>query len=149
MSVTFRAAMPDDERFVVSAWSSSYKNSHSAGMIFTDDYAGVMHKQIERVIGWPSTRTIVAFESKDPSHLYGFISGDTTERTPVVFYVYTKEPYRRSGHARGLFSALGVNPEHRFLFACKTAIVPTLAGKIPAARFDPATARYPKERRTA
>lgn len=145
--IQHRPATDDDRRFVVSAWSSSYKHAHQAGMIHTDDWAPIMHKQIERVIAWPSTRTIVAFESKDPSHLYGFISGDTSERTPVVFYVYTKEPYRRSGHARGLFAALGVNPEQRFLFACKTAIVPTLAGKIPAARFDPATARYPKERR--
>jgi hypothetical protein len=146
--ISHRPATPDDRRFVVSAWSSSYKTAHTAGMIHTDDWATVMHAQIERLIARPDVRTIVAFERKDPTFVYGFICGDPTGSVPIVFYVYTKEPYRRSGHARGLFGAIGISPLGRFLYACKTAIVPTLTGKIPSARFDPSVARYPKERRT-
>ncbi len=147
VSVRHREMLPDDRRFITSAWSSSYKNSHTAGMIFTDDYADVMHRQIARILDWPSTRTVVAFESRDPNFVYGFICGDTSREAPIVFYVNVKEPYRRSGTARALFAALGVNPERRFYFACKTAIVATLARKIPSARFAPELARYPKERR--
>lgn len=139
--------LPADRRFVVSAWSSSYKHAHTAGMIHTDDWATIMHAQIERLISQPSTSTIVAFESKDPDFVYAFISGDTSRAVPIVFYAYVKEPYRRAGHARKLFAALGVDPSRRFWFACKTAIVSTLARSIPSARFDPELARYPKERR--
>ncbi len=145
--IAFRPASHDDLRFVVSAWSSSYKHAHTAGMIHTDDWADVMHRQIERVLARPDARTVVAFESKDPTFLYGWICGDTSEHVPLVFYVYVKEPYRRAGHARHLFEALGVRPSDRFVYACKTAIVPTLARSIPSARFNPAVLRFPKERR--
>jgi hypothetical protein len=145
--ISFRPSTPDDRRFVVSSWSSSYKNSHTAGMIYTDDYADVMHRQIERILDRPDARTVVAFESKDTSFLYGWICGDTSEHVPAIFYCYVKEPYRRAGHARKLFEAFGVKPAERFVYACKTAIVPTLARSIPAARFNPAIIRYPKERR--
>ncbi len=145
--IRYRPATADDLRFIVSAWSSSYKNSHTAGMIHTDDWATVMHKQIERLIAQPSTTTIAAFESSDPKFVYGFVCGDVSREAPIIFYVNVKEPYRRSGTARALFAALGVNPERRFYFACKTAIVATLAGKIPSARFAPELARYPKEKR--
>lgn len=145
--IAFRPATSDDRRFIVSAWSTSYKHAHTAGMIHTDDWADVMHKQIERVLDRPDARTIVAFESKDPTFLYGWIAGDTSEGVPAVFYVYVKEPYRRAGHARRLFAALGVQPGERFVYGCRTAIVPTLARSIPSARFNPAILRFPKERR--
>jgi GNAT superfamily N-acetyltransferase len=145
--ISHRPATPDDVRFVVSAWSSSYKQAHTAGMIHTDDWATVMHRQVERALARPGSRTLVAFEHKDTSHIYGFICGDTSDDVPAIFYVYVKEPYRRSGIARDLFKALGVQPHERFIYACKTAIVPTLARSIPAARFNPAILRYPKERR--
>jgi len=117
-------------------------------MIHTDDWATVMHAQIERILDRPDAQTVVAFESKDDSFLYGWICGDTSEPTPSVFYAYVKEPYRRAGHARRLFAALGVRPEQRFVYACRTAIVPTLSRSIPMARFNPEILRYPK-RKTA
>jgi GNAT superfamily N-acetyltransferase len=91
---------------------------------------------------------VVAFEHSDVNFLYGFISGDTSESVPAVYYVYIKEPYRRGGIATRLFEALGVRPTERFTYACRTAIVPTLSRSIPAARFNPAILRYPKDRGT-
>jgi len=145
-----------DRRFVISTWSSSYKNAHAAGMIASEDWPGVMHPQITKLLDRPGTRTIVAYER--PSFLYGFICGDTSGRLPVVHYVYVKgafraqqvapvgEPERWSGprHARGLFAALGVDPAQPFLYTCKTADVVDLdiANKIPLARFKPGAARY-------
>lgn len=136
--------LPDDARFVVSAWSSSYKHSHTAGMIHTSDWADVMHRQINRLLDQPDTRTVVAYESTDPDFVYAFASGDTSRAVPVLWYVYVKEPYRRAGHARKLFAALGVDPSRRFWFACRTAIVATLTRSIPSAKFDPELARYPR-----
>jgi hypothetical protein len=159
---------PDAEEraFVISAWSSSYKSSHFAGLIASEDWATIMHVQIGKLIARPTVRTIIACDP--PSSLYGFIVGDTaklvpldlhvqghrTERVmvPVVHYVYVKDPYRsederggsRAGprYARGLFAALGVDPMQPFAYTCRTAIVARLADKIPRARLMPAAARY-------
>lgn len=142
----------EDRRFVVATWSSSYKSSHQAGIIASEDWPDVMHATILKLIARPTSRTIVAFD--EPDFLYGFIAGDTSEPLPVVYYVYVKAPFRsqpvRGGgssgprHARGLFAALGVDPERPFLYPCRTPIVMRLsdAGKIPRARLAPATARY-------
>lgn len=146
----YREANLDDRRFVIGTWASSYKNAHHAGMIASEDWPGVMHRQIEKLITRPLVRTIVAYEP--PDFLYGFICGDASKRVPVVFYVYVKGPYRseetpdgsRSGprHARGLFTALGVDPARPFLYTCRTAVVSRLYGKIPLSKFVPAAARY-------
>ncbi len=145
--IAFRPITPDDLAFVVSSWSSSYKSAHAAGMIFTDDWGEVMHRQIKRIVSWGDTTTIVGYESDDPTFLYGFISGDTVERVPVVWYVFVKAPYRRSGTARGLFDALGVAPDKPFNFACRTAVVSRLVDKIPYGRCNPIIARFAKETR--
>lgn len=147
----------DERRFVISSWSSSYKASHFAGLITAEDWAEVMHVQLGKILDRPATRTLVAVSD---DFLYGFICGDTTGRLPIVHYVYVKDGYRseprssggREGprHARGLFAALGVDPERPFLFTCKTPVVAEInpprwssrPSKIPRATFCPAAARY-------
>ena len=146
--IAFRPIVPvdapgSDRRFVVSAWSASYKDSHSAGMIGTERWADVMHAEIARVLDQANTTTLVAYEKNDPTFVYGFISGVPAESPPVVYYCYTKAAFRRQGIARRLFAALGIDPDNRFTYACRTAVVTRLGGKIPAARFDPNVARYP------
>ncbi len=146
----YRDANAIDRRFVVSAWSSSYKNAHHAGIISAESWATVMHAELERYIERPGVRTIVAY---DPPHqLYGFICGEAGGPMPVVHYVYVKDPYRsedepdgtRSGprHARGLFAALGVDAARPFLYSCRTVMCARLADKIPLARFTPGALRY-------
>src|SRR5262245_4887131 len=46
LKLAFRPAAghdSDDRAFVVATWSSSYKSSRYAGILWTDDYADVMH----------------------------------------------------------------------------------------------------------
>lgn len=161
MKLAFRPALADERRclcngrpkdsthcsLVVSMWSASYKKSHYAGLIWHEDWADVMHPQIANVIERADLTTIIAYEATDPDFLYGFIAGDMSERVPVVYYVYVKEPYRKNGIARGLFGALGVDPSKYFVYVCKTGVVSTLAHKMPSARFNNLEARYPKEAR--
>lgn len=137
----------DERAFVTSTWSSSYKGSHFAGLIASEDWAAIMHAQLGKLLDRPGTRTLVAGEPD--GFLYGFIAGDTTRRLPIVYYVYVKDPFRELGYARGLFAALGVDPEQPFIYTCRTAIVsriadklPGGANKIPHATFAPAAARY-------
>lgn len=161
MKLGFRAATADERRclcpgrpedspkcsLVVAMWSSSYKKSHYAGLIWHEDWAAIMHAQIPKLLERKEVRVLIAYEQDDPDFVYGFIAGDTSEATPVVYYVYVKESYRKHGIARRLFKALGVDPSKYFVYVCKTGIASTLAHKIPAARFNNLEARYPKEAR--
>lgn len=112
-----------------------------------------MSKIIE-LLDRPTTRAYVVFDP-GTDKLLGFIAGDTSGPTPIVFYVYVTAPDRsmpagsgrpRSGprYARGLFRVLGVDPTSHFMYAAKTAVVTRMrdANKIPRARFVPAAARY-------
>jgi hypothetical protein len=149
----------DDRKFAISAWSSSYKNSHFAGCITADDWPTVMHGQFGKIIDRPNTTTLVAYDR--PSFLYGFICGDVTGPLPIVHYVYVKTPYRSERadddgshighrrasdprHARGLFEALGVDRARPFIYTCRNSTVAEIeaAGKIPGGRFIPAALRY-------
>lgn len=149
MTIAYRPAELGDRDFVVSAWSSSFKRSHFAGLIWTDDWAAIMHPQITRALELPGVRAVIAYENTDPDFVYGFIAGDTTTdpHDPVVLYVYVKEPYRKAGYARGLFAALGVDPEKRFTYVCRTGFVSRLKDKIPRGDWNPLVARYPREQR--
>lgn len=161
MKLSFRPATPSERRChcpgrpedsrecspIVSLWSSTYKQSHYAGLIWHEDYAAIMHAQIPKVLEKQDRTVIVAVEETDPDFIYGFIAGDTRGPTPIVDYAVVKEPYRKRGVARALFAELGVAPSDRFYYTCKTWIASHLAKKIPNARFDNTLARYPKEER--
>ncbi len=154
MTIDYRRALPRDREFVISTWSSSYKDSHSAGMITDEDWPSVMHVQIGKTIDRPDCTVIVACDSTARDHiadLYGFIAADSS--VPLVWYVYVKSAYRRLGIARGLYAAAGIDPAAAHSWACKTAVAAHLAkpvneggaGKIPHARFDPKLGRIQKQ----
>lgn len=158
MKLGFRDALPDERRClcpgrpedsrhcspIVSMWSSSYKKAHKAGLIWHADWASIMHPQITRMFEVHELRAILAYERDDPDFLYGFIVGDTSEVVPVIYYVFVKRPYRRSGIARALFRALGVDPTKYFVYTCETSDAAPFARH---ARFNPLEARFPKENR--
>ena len=146
MKLAFRPATADDRRFVISAWSSSFKVSYSAGIISSEDWAPVMWTQIGKLLERPETTTVVAFERDEPTFLYGFVSGDVTEpKAPIVHYVYAKEAFRRAGVAQALLKELGIVTWRPFRYTCKTPILTPLADKIPHAKWDPTFARYPRK----
>ncbi len=161
MTLAFRPAADHDQTFIVDAWVSSYRTAHAAGMISMATWRAVMWPEVERVLRLPNTRTFVAYETDETDHvadLYGFISVDTAAPPPIVWYVYTKEAYRRGGNgrlwdghglARKLFAAAGVDPTSPFVYGCKTSVVAELSRlrKIPSAKWDPVSTRFDNPRR--
>lgn len=148
MTIAYRPALARDHRFIVSGWSSSFRLSDAAGLIAMDDWAAVMHPQIEKVLARPGCTTIVAHNPNDPdpvADLYGFVALDKRAAVPYVFYVYVKHHHRGRGIARGLFAAAGVDPLRSFAFACRTraSMEAEAADKIPNARWEPLPARFP------
>lgn len=151
----------DDRQFIVSTWSRTFKDSHYAGILDTDDYAAVMHATIKRVLDRPETVAMLACEHDDPGYLYGHIVGEVeADAVPIVHYLFVKAPHRGRGIARGLVDALGLNARGYFVYTCKTGDVACLKGQcqcdpedhprrdlMPRGRFDPNGIRYSKANR--
>lgn len=148
MNLSFRPADghgTGDRAFLVSTWSRSFKLSHSAGLISSESWPSVMHPELERILDRDGARAVIACEKNDPDYFYGWIAGDTSERIPVLMYVYVKEPYRRTGVARRLFTAIGIDPSQYFVYVCRGPSYRQLAGKITHARYNPNEVRFPRE----
>lgn len=152
MTILIRPAEPDDREFVLDGWVSSYRNAHAAGLILMTNYHDVQWAQCEEILVRPYVRTLVACDSEEPCFCYGFLVYESDASPPYVYYVYTKETFRRgakldlgAGVATELFRAAGIDPARTFAFACKTPIVTRLAAKIPCARWNPLPARYERE----
>lgn len=154
MSIAFRPAELADHKFIISTWSRAFKRSRAAGIIASEDWEAVMHRQAQRLLARPTMRAIIAFERDDPDFFYGWIAGETAGRVPVVHFTYVKEDYRRWKDlhiGRLLFAALGVDPRKYFVFTCWTPILLEFdPSPIPLAKHDPNFARYtnyePEER---
>lgn len=149
-------ANPSERNFIVNGWCDSYKDADMAGLIQIEDWFAVMIPQVVKAMNRPGVRTMIAIDSDDADQFYGFITADTLEQPPLVYYVYVKSYYRRGGRgrlwdgpgaARQLFAAIGVDPGAPFRYVCSTAILKVLARKIPMARWQPLLGRFPKEER--
>jgi GNAT superfamily N-acetyltransferase len=144
VTISYRPALDSDRHFIVSAWSQSYRTAYTAGMISDGNWYDVMDREVGIALDRPDVRTLVASTADG---LLGFITADTDERPPLVYYVYCKAPYRRMGIARQLFSAIGIDPALPFFYVCSTPMVRTLARKIPLSRWQPLYGRFPKSER--
>lgn len=152
------AAPGPDRHFIVDAWVRSYRGAFTAGMIQAEDWFAVMIPQVDKVLAKPDVAATVAYVPGVDriADLVGFIVADPVDVPPLVYYVFTKEHYRRAGRgrlwggpgiARGLFEAIGVNPSQPFNFVCSTPMCRQLARKIPLARWQPELGRFPKHER--
>lgn len=150
--ISHRPAMSIDRNFICKSWLASYRDSNSAGMIQVDDWHSIMFQQVEKILALPDVQTVIAYEDRNPDHAtnaYGFIVADTADKPPLVWYVFVKTAYRRSGIARGLLNAIGLKPTSRFNYACQTPIVISLsyAQKLPLAQWAPMLGRQRKSER--
>lgn len=158
MSVEYREADPadpEDSRFVIDSWISSFRTAHAAGLVLMKDWHDVMWSQIQQVIARPRVRTLLAVDDRDHNFFYGFLTYEPAAQPAYVYYAYTKETYRRArgrvfdtGVATGLFEHAGIDPRRSFGYACKTPMVARLAAKIPCAKWDPLPARFDRETNT-
>jgi hypothetical protein len=151
--IAYRDAGAADARFVAKSWVASYRDADTAGFVLVENWYDVMIPQVTQAMARPDVRTVLAYETTNPdpgTNAYGFIVADTVEQPPLVYYVFVKAPYRRSGIARGLFAAVGVDPSRPFNYVCSTPMSHVLHRKIPMARWAPKLGRFPKsERRKA
>jgi hypothetical protein len=155
-AIVYRPAAPADHLFIVDAWVGSYRDAYTAGLIQVDDWYSIMIPQIEKVLRRPDVRTVVATvpgSADGVADLLGFVTADTAESPPLVYYVFAKEHYRRGGRGRlwpgagigrGLFAAIGVDPAAPFNYVCSTPMARQLERKIPMAGWRPLLGRFPK-----
>lgn len=148
-----------DRKFIVDSWAGSYRDAFTSGLIQVEDWYEIMIPQLGKVLARPDVVATVACIPTAPDRvadLVGFIVADTTERPPLIYYVFVKEHYRRAGRGRlwggpgigrGLFDAIGVNPSQPFNYVCSTPMCRTLARKIELSRWQPHLGRFPKAER--
>lgn len=142
---------PCDRVFIVESWISSYRRSPHAGLVSMAAWHEVMERVVSDIIDRPEVNVLVA---ADPSatdgmaDLLGWMAWMHAGNVPVVFYAYTKHPYRRNGIAARLFAAARIDPRAPFSYVCNTHMVGTLreAGLIRSATWKPLLGRFPNER---
>ena len=155
-----RADLEDDSerKFIVDSWVSSYRDSYSAGIIHVRDWYAVMIPQVDRILSQPDVTTTVAYLPDGPegTNLIDFMVADVVDTTPLVYYVFVKQHYRRGrqlgfdpGIGRQLLNAIGVDASQPFNYVCETLLVIKLRhmGKIMFAKWKPLLGRFPKEER--
>lgn len=148
--ISHRPAAAGDRNFIVKSWVASFRDADSAGFIKAANWYRVMTPEIVDTLNDRDVTTAVAYETDNPdpqTNAYGFIVADVTEPMALVYYAFVKQPYRRSGIARGLFAAIGVDPVLPFHYVCSTPWCSTLERKIPMARWMPRLGRFPKSER--
>jgi hypothetical protein len=158
MTIAFRPAeSTEDRKFVISTWLDSSRTDYSSGLCPMEDWYTLMWPAYDKLLRRTDMKTIVAYEQRDPSFLYGWIAADPTDQAvtnrdgsirwwpALVLYVFVKQNFRGEGYARRLFAEVGVDPNKAFLYA--GSMERTLQSKLPLAKFSPLTARFPKEKR--
>ncbi len=147
MTIAHRPADAGDRNLIVKSWAASYRDSDTAGFFKARNWYAFVTAQIVETLAEPDVIATIAYETEndDPgSNAYGFIVADCSERPALVYYTYVKAPYRRSGIARGLLAAIGIDPAAPFDYVCSTPDVSLLERKIPLSRWMPRLGRYPK-----
>lgn len=157
-AIAYRPMEASDRNFVVDSWVSSYLAAKSRGCIQIEDWYPIMIPTVEKILGKPDVRTMVAVMPGTDriANLLGFITADIDDNPALVYYVYVKEHYRRAkrlpgwtgpGIGRGLFEALGIEPARPFNYVCSTAMCRIMERKIPMSRHQPDLGTYPKSER--
>ena len=146
VSVTFRLVTADEMNYVYGGWLASFRTSHGAGVVRMARYAEVYSDTITHILRRPGADVVVA---ELGGALCGFLCAERGHRLPVVHFVLVDKASRRSGIARGLFRAAGVDPMKPFVFTFKTGVITRLRAKIPMAKYDPLQARFDETQETA
>lgn len=94
--IRFRAATPDDRRFVRHSWFESYRRGGLAPQCAFDVYANGQGALIDLLL--EDYGATVAFHPEVPDEIVGWACC----AGPVVHYAYVKQAYRHYGIARTL-----------------------------------------------
>lgn len=131
-SLDYREAEPSDLRFIEKSFLSSFRTSHSAGLVSMESWEEMMGPEWRKILQRPNVRGIVAYRpgetSESASDLYGFIVYETGyqdrqsgKQLPYVVFLYIKSSFRRRFDIEaGLFDAAGIDPTKPFHYAVKT-----------------------------
>lgn len=145
ISLAYRPAVEADMGLVHGSWRSSFRGSFAAGPIPFAVYDDVYRTVIARILARPGASVVVAYhpgEEVGAADLYGWLC---YEPGPVVHYCFVKQSFRRSGIARGLFAAAGIDPAGGFVYTFSTHAAKLLAPKMRRAVWNPLAARNEPE----
>lgn len=158
MTLAIRSALPADRKFIIASWLDSTKDDNMAGLVPCDEFTRTMWPSYEAALDRPGVQALVAYETSASSpdfDAYGWVVFDASPHAErpgpisatwpaLLYYIYVKSSYRRSGIARKLMHGAGIDPASRFAYAWTNALVSDIKDKIPAAKWRPLLARRKK-----
>lgn len=93
--IELREADEDDQRFWAGTWEDTYRNSRWAGTIPNHLYRDVQRVAMRQLTARPGTRVTLAHAPGDPDALLGYVVHERLpDDSPVVHYLYVKDPFR-------------------------------------------------------
>lgn len=116
MTVSIRAAVPEDNNFIYSTVLKSYRFSNPIARATDDDTYYSQHSYCwNRLISDPSTRVMVACMEDDPDLIIGFLIAEPKD-LPILHYVYVKAAFRGHRVATDLCASVNINPRERYTY---------------------------------
>lgn len=107
--VTLRAGVEGDRSYVMATWLNNFYMSRMARMMDRPLYFFEQKKVAERLL--KRARLIVASNTENPDHIFGWVVGERAEDLPdggysIVDYCFVKSDYRELGVGRALVDAI-------------------------------------------
>lgn len=142
--------------FVYDAWLESFRESHAAGPIPMPMYRRVYREVITWYLERPGVQLLVACNNQDTDQVFGFLAHETGafDRSlkrvlPCVHFVYVKQPFRKFGVGKALFTGAGIDPSKPFMHTFKTPEGTEVSkAKKYGANWRPLYGRFPKREDT-
>lgn len=150
--ITIRYNDEDDQHFIMSSWLRSFKNSNYAGPIQNNLYWKVYQQVIEQLLDRDGVVILIACNPEKETQIFGYIVVEENFETPVVHWLYVKQPFRSTVHdkwgiARALMGFCGISRNTEFYYTFRSASAGSLTasdGPWPRARFKPSIVRKKK-----
>lgn len=121
-SVQYRAPNQEDVNFIFNSWLKSNRHAKNIFDVPNPVYFSQHHVLVEGLL--KRSNVIIACNPIDSAQIYGFISYETIEDSPVVHYVYVKEAFRKLGLCKMLIKRANIDYDKPFFVShfCKIAL---------------------------
>lgn len=101
VEILVRHANDLDIDFITSSWLNSFRDGYFNSTVPNRVYFNQHHKILEQLL--PTSTTLVACNSENPGHIFGWLCFQIVDRVMILHYVYIKNLMREQGIAQRLF----------------------------------------------
>jgi GNAT superfamily N-acetyltransferase len=120
--------MEEDKNFILNSWLKSYRNAPAVKKMENSAYYHEQGKIIKALL--ENANVLIACDENDHNNIYGYLVSQRQQGVFIIYYLYTKLPFRNFGIGKKLIQArahqLGV---HAGVYTHHTEAASSLAYK--------------------